>query len=64
MNQTVEIFRNKVIEMLRHICALGQCLMGQFHDGLQESEVDVEGLAVFEVPISQVVDESKAETAL
>lgn len=50
--------------MLQDFEAIGAGLVGELHDGLHQGEVDVEGLAVLEVAVAEVVDQLEAEGAL
>lgn len=59
-----EVLRDVGVEMLQDFEAVDVSLVGEFHDGLDESEVDVEGLAVLEVAVAEVVDQLEAEGAL
>lgn len=63
MKQRCEVLRDVCIEVLQHFEAITDGLMCEFHDGLDESQVDVERFAVFEVAVREVVYQSEAEGA-
>lgn len=50
--------------MLDYLEAFSFELMGKLSDSLDHSEIDVEGLTVFEMTIAEVIDQFQTETLL